>query len=144
HLELLRVEVALTGDRDLGAHGNRAFLEACGLRARRRREGEIPHLAFLVLDLHRRVGALEAYGLRDRALQREVLGALSGPAVVGERARGDREAEDCSAKTVDDLALHGSLLGLQRVLRTCSDDTTRWRARREAPLAAQMPISPRA
>ena len=59
----------------------------------------------------RRVRALEANRLRDGTLQREILGALSGPAVVRERARGDREAGECSAETVDDLALHGSLLG---------------------------------
>src|SRR5262245_50667666 len=83
-LELFGIAVAVPVNGNLRADGDRAFLESRLAGARRWGKGEVPYLAFVVLDLHCRVWPGKANTGCNRTRHFEFLILVSCPSVMGE------------------------------------------------------------
>src|SRR6185436_10604092 len=83
HLELFRVAIAIAADRHRRADRDHAGLQPRVLRARRRRQRDVPELSLVVDDLHRAVRAREIDVRLQLARDLALLLLLAGPAVVG-------------------------------------------------------------
>src|SRR6185436_12478406 len=83
HLETLRIAVAIAADRHLRTDWDHAGLQARVLRARGRRQSDVPDLTLVVDDLHRAVRTREVDVSLHRACDFALLLLLAGPAVVG-------------------------------------------------------------